>query len=328
MVCDTSITPAGQVFRRKDVFIMFELVRIRLLQICRLVRALGLLRTIVLLGAVCFAGVAIWYYAATHAMYVAIFVLALLFLIHIRRSDLGFIHAHLPMPRVRVAVEYIVILMPIVLLIALHSVAFATIMLVGAVVIAFVPSVVYHRKAKYTRLLSAIPAYHFELIAGIRRYFVAILCLCIAGLALSGLPYISIYATMGIAVCIIDFYSKLEHSSLICALRLGQSAFMRTKLLGAVLITLALMFPALCCYVLQHPAEWYIALYFLLNAILSVACVVVIKYGFKGFALLNAISMLSCFIPVILTPFVAVVFVGGYRKSLLNLKPLLDDFNT
>lgn len=308
---------------------MFDLVAIRFRQFWRAILRLGLFRTLVLLCLLCWLAAFSLHFAASNPMELAIMCMVLVLFIHTRRADLGFIRTHLPLPSLKIATEYAILLLPFALIVAPHCAWAAAAMLLGAAAMGWMPiPQTTPKRARHAKLLNHVPAHSFEWIAGLRTFLWPMLCLLIGGIALAWLPYISIVMAMGAALCVVNFYQTQEPRGMIEALGLAPAHFLRLKMLWPVGMLSILLLPVLGAYAAWHPAEWYIALYFLLNAMLSVMCAVVLKYGFNGHILLNAILNLNVLLPIILIPFVMFVLMYGLKKSLSKLKPILDDYNT
>lgn len=254
------------------------LLQIRLKQAARALRGVGWMLVVALPMAGIFLFV-IWDKLAGLAAWQASLLLGVMFLaLHIQRKDLAFLRkCHRSVPLI-VGIEYQLALLPMSIPVAWLS-GSAEILLwshAAVALIAFLPA----RRSKdngRTFQLTFLPSKQFEWLSGVRKQWLILVPIYLAGILLSGYipgPLLSISFILLIAL---GFYDELESRMMLeSALR---SRFLLKKWGEHYRLFCLLLLPQIALFLIFHFQYWYLLLFILANAGILLGCAIFYKYS-------------------------------------------------
>jgi hypothetical protein len=254
------------------------LLRLRWLQLNRAFPPYGL---VLLAVAVC---AAVWLmhrtlaHDVTYAPYLAGGALLTVWGLHQRRPDLHFLVRHVPRARMAMAVEYGVLLLPVLwgLLLAkawLWAAAWPLVLLVPW------SPVVPVGEVRGGWLRKWIPAQLFEwkgLLQGSHPWSVL---LWAAALALCWLPVLPLFLLGVLALMVAGAQEHCEPRAMLLATAADARTLLRTKVLGSVRLLLLVELPVLLAATVFQPQWWWVHALFGLGQLALVAYAVVLKYA-------------------------------------------------
>lgn len=254
------------------------LLRLRWLQLRRVVPqfgrvlfALGLVLTVLLLRKAVLQD-------ATLAPYITGAMLFTVWGMHQRRPDRHFLQRHVPNAQLAMALEYGVLILPVLLgLLLAHAWAYAAAMLVVCV-LAWSP-VVHTAGVRGGWLRKWMPAHLFEWRSLLQSTYPWNLLLWNTSLAFCWLPVLPLFLLGAIALMACAAQVQCEPRSMLLATARDARALLRMKVVGAMRIMLVLELPVLIGATFFQPEWWWIHLLFGLGQLVLVAYAVVLKYA-------------------------------------------------
>lgn len=230
-----------------------------------LVFALGLMHRAVLLD-------------ASYAAYIAGGTLFTVWGMHQRRPDLHFLHRHVPQAGLALAMEYGALVLPVLLVLALAGAWPSALVLLAAVALPWLP-VARSSGVRGSWLRRWIPARHFEwrgLVQGTHPWGVV---LWLAALTFCWLPVLPLFLLGLVALMAAGAQEQCEPRAMLLATAPDARALLRTKVLAAVRIMLALELPVLIAATVVRPDWWWVHAGLGLGMVVLVAYAVVLKYA-------------------------------------------------
>ena len=311
------------------------LLKIRFKQLIREFSGIGIFRFLFLFGLLVFL-IAIIFTELSKTpdkFFISGIVLFLFLSLHQKRRDRDFIKIMVFRQYKVYFAEYLLLSLPLVLsLVYFQEWIIIPGFLSGLVLISFIsysPQLV----ARNNLLIDLIPSKSFEWKAGVRKNFMLMLAIWLAGILASffvGVVPVSIFA---IAFIIISFYQNNGSVSILISQESGTKKFLWKKISILQFQFTILILPLLILFFIFHPQLWFIPVieYVLFSFVFIY--VVLLKYAFyipdsknNINQILAALGPVSIFIPFML-PVVWLLSVKFYFNAKSNLKIYLNDYN-
>jgi hypothetical protein len=253
------------------------LLHLRWLQLRRAFPPYGL----VLLGlAVCGAAALMYRVVAhdpTYAPYLAGGTLLTIWGLHQRRPDLHFLMRHVPRARMALAVEYGMLVLPVLLAVGLAGSGWG--LIVGtAVVLPWVP-VVQGGGVRGAWLRRWIPEHLFEWRSFVQHTHPVGLLLWLAALAFCWLPVLPLFLVGVIALMAAAAQEHCEPRSMLLATAPDARSLLHRKVWGAVRGMALVVLPVLVAATVFQPDWWWVHAGFGLGLLTLVVYAVVLKYA-------------------------------------------------
>ncbi len=256
----------------------FVLLRLRWLQ---LRRALPLYGIVLVVLAVC---ATVWLLRtmlvgdASYAPYLAGGALLTVWGIHQRRADQHFLLRHVPGAQVAMAVEYGVLLLPLLVGLVLAGAWTWAALLPLVCTLPWLP-VVRASGVRAQWLRTFIPVRLFEWRSLLQRTHPGGLLLWLAALAFCWLPVLPLFLLGAIALMAAGAQEQCEPRSMLLATATDARTLLRHKVRGAMLLLLVVELPVLVGATVAIPAWWWIHALFGAGMLVLVAYAVVLKYA-------------------------------------------------
>ena len=254
------------------------LLRLRWIQLRRAFPAYG----IVLVGVAVLVVVGLLRNAMVHdpslVPYIAGGGVLLVFGLHQRRTDHHFLQRHLPQPEVAMAVEYAVLLLPMLITFVLaHAWAWSA-LLVLVVVIPWFP-VKQGSGVRGRWFRKHIPTELFEWKSMLQSTHPIGVVLFVAALAFCWLPVLPLFLLGAIAMLVAGAQEQCEPRAMLMATATGAHSLLRKKVLGSLWLMLIIILPVLVGATMFQPAWWWIHALFGVGMLVLVAYAIVLKYA-------------------------------------------------
>jgi hypothetical protein len=174
---------------------------------------------------------------------------------------------------------------------------------------------------------------NYEWKSGIRKSGLALVLLWILAMTLSAVPYASLILSWFILLVVSSFYEQHEYREMLESFERNSRKFIFHKVTQQTVFFLKIILPVALASIIFFPDRWLIWLFFVLFAMINIAVFVVSKYAVwesgsthRSVSLINAFCMVSFFVPFLL-PLPLFVLVRNYYIAANRLKPVLDDFH-
>ncbi len=310
--------------------------RIRILQILRLLKELGVFRFLFIIG------IAILLFSLCVRI-ISTFEISALILsllpatIQFNRKDLLFIRTSFANANILLFIEYIFITLPILiitLLFAKHFIVFAF-----CIIIIFLISNIFiirikekSQKQIFNWHKYLISPNFFEWISGLRKnplFFI----IYFIGLLLSFFPFVSVITMIICAFILSSFFLEPEPLSYILSYEIGEKKFIHYKIGRNLYKYLILMSPLFILGLLFNPGQYIMLCMVLLSCVIGFIAIIVSKYATYipnhtsvGFNLISTLILTS----IIFSPLMIItipILLISYLGAIENLKKYLDDYN-
>ncbi len=308
---------------------------VRKAQLLREIKALGLLYSLIVAGALLLLLTFFFKYqvAILNVAISGLLLAIIIVVIHFSRKDHRFIDLVAEVPFQIYMAEYAALVLPFALLswIAFGQPLFFLVLIpVMLISLIRVKSKSNSNQGYSNRLISET---NFEWHAGVRKTGGVLILIWLVALALTPIPFASIVALWFYLLTVSSFYDEGEPREMIEAYQVNSNIFIKAKLKSQIVSFLKPALPVLLISFLFFPDRWWVLLLFVVFCSVNIAVFVVTKYAVwssgevnRSGSIVNAMCMLGLFLPFFL-PLPIVVLIKNYRKSLLNLNPLLHDYN-
>lgn len=311
--------------------------RIRILQILRLLKELGVFRFLFIIGIAILLFSLCIRIISTYEISALILSLVLPVTIQFNRKDLLFIRTSFANANILLFIEYIFITLPILiitLLFAKHFIVFAF-----CIIIIFLVSNIFIIRIKEKRQKQIfnwhkhlISPNFFEWLSGLRKnplFFI----IYFIGLLLSFFPFVSVITMIICAFILSSFFLEPEPLSYILSYEIGEKKFIHYKIGRNLYKYLILMSPLFILGLLFNPGQYIMLCMVLLSCVIGFVAIIVSKYATYipnhtsvGFNLISTFILTSIiFFPlmIITIPILLINYLGAIE----NLKKYLDDYN-
>lgn len=305
-------------------------LRLHLKQLFRLLKALGIIRSLILLFLAGAAMASAFSLSPVHPDLFSFVLVFSLFSLHTLRKDKTFLKI-LPIRRYLLYfVEYHLIASPFYLRLLLdrHGMialfAFAAISLIPLVNIRLNST-----GAAFTRF-SFIPSEAFEWKSGIRKHGIGIVVLYLLALSLYQYPYVALGVIVIFTLISTTFYNEAEPQQMMEVFQLAPRQFMFWKWKMQLKLFWTGCIPLILIYLFTNSAYWYVlAVLVLISSIIQILSIN-LKYSFYApgesmdKSIFIAIYVLSLFVPFFV-PVPLLMMLNYQRQAVINLKAYLDD---
>jgi|WetSurMetagenome_2_1015567.scaffolds.fasta_scaffold03443_5 hypothetical protein len=262
------------------VFFDWTLFKIRLLQLKREIKLLGIFHNIVISGVLVVAIYQITklYQDFYFALLTFISTVAIILLIQISRRDKSFVFLHLAFPRKAIFTEYVVlsILFSAYLLFSRYWYFFILIIISCAVISGI--KYTAKKKTKLVSLSKLILPKNFEWISGIRKYRFTFGLLYIVTLAVSPVIFLPLFCLWILTIQIISFYEECEPLNILCSGVFKPSRFLKIKIHRHSILLFVLYLPVLLVNSIFNPNLIIFNLVFLIVQITVLSLTIFFKY--------------------------------------------------
>lgn len=310
-------------------------VLLRLRQLKRMLEGLGLFRFIFLMGILVGASMSLFslILKSGHVQIaVGIFLLSI-FMFHAQRKDLTFLKINFIPYKAILRVEYFFLALPlIVLLIYLRNWILLSVLVLGIFTIPFYELKI-QRKSLNTKLQQLIPATAFEWKAGMRKNFIFIIPVWVAGLGFSFYQGAVPLALFVLGLVPLKFFEVGEPLPILLASEKSSGKFFVQKIKDHMQIFTIMCTPLLLAFCVFHWDIWYIAVAEFLLLISLHLYFIFMKYAWYqpnqkpgGMEVFAGIGAVGIIIPIFL-PLVWLLTIWFYFKAASNLKLYLNDYN-
>jgi hypothetical protein len=308
---------------------------IRLKQILRAIKGLGLIRIIFLIGLSGFFVFGLFKETAEtpNSIYATGLYLIIITLIQLKRPDKRFSQIHFSNYKRIFFVEYLLLMIPWFICLTYHNQWIPVISILVLTLLVVNIDFKTRQRSLNTSIQRLIPSDCFEWKCGLRKSLFFIVPMWLIGLGTS-----FFIGSVPIAIFILgilpwSFYEKGEPIQMILAYERGSKGFLMHKIKLQLTLFSIISIPLIIAFLLFHPDLWYvpIAEFFLFAT--SHIYVILTKYAFyqpnnksNGAQAFGAIGAMGMIIPVLI-PVIWLLSIRFYFKSKENLNFYLNDYN-
>lgn len=197
---------------------------------------------------------------------------------HQRRGDHAFMLRHVPQARQAMAVEYAVMLSPVVVVMLLAGAWMWAVVVALSVLLAWSP-VVQGGGVRGGWLRALVPAHLFEWKSFVQHTHPFGLLLWLAALAFSWLPVLPLFLLGIIALMVASAQEHCEPRAMLLAPAADARSLLRIKVWGAVRLMTVILLPVLVAATVFQPEWWWIHAGFGAGMVVLVAYAIVLKYA-------------------------------------------------
>jgi hypothetical protein len=303
---------------------------LHLKQLFRLLKELGIIRSLILLF-LAGAAMARAFTLSPSRPDLLCFVLVLsLFSLHTFRKDKAFLKI-LPVRRYLLYfVEYHLIASPFYLRLLLDRHGMIALLAFAAIsLIPFVNIRLNRNGSSFTRL-NFIPSEAFEWKSGLRKHGLLIAVLYLLSLSLYQYPYVAFVVIVIFTLISTTFYNEAEPQQMVEVFQLAPRQFMFRKWEMQLMLFWTGCIPLMLIYLFANFAYWYVLPVLVLVSSIIQILSINLKYSFYApgesinKTIFIAIYVLSLFVPFFV-PVPLVMMLNYQRKAMINLKGYLND---
>ncbi|MFA5403657.1 MAG: hypothetical protein WC358_01865 [Ignavibacteria bacterium] len=261
-------------------FFDWTLFKIRLIQLKREIKLLGIFHNIIISVVLILALFQIikLYQNYYLALFTFISTVAIILLIQISRKDKSFVYLHLTFPRKAIFTEYAVLsfLFSGYLLFSFYWYFFVLVILCSAVISGI--KYVVKKKTKLGFLSKLISPKNFEWISGIRKYRYTFSILYVVTLAVSPVIFLPIFCLWILTIHIFSFYEECEPQNILFSGYTKPSHFLKKKVLRHSILLFILYLPVLLINSIFNPNLIIFNLIFFIVQMTVLALTIFFKY--------------------------------------------------
>ncbi|MDR2533379.1 MAG: hypothetical protein LBC81_01150 [Tannerellaceae bacterium] len=320
------------------------ILRIRAKQIFRIAVQIGVVRALIVAGALLFALAALFRITASgdnpqYSRYLAAAWIAALLLNRTRRRDNMFLQLYLTNRQIAYLAEYLLLSLPIIACLAINGRWESLAALIaGIAIVAIAPGIDLRRPArtplKHLWLIKRIPPDMYEWRGGVRKNFIILAIVLPAGACLS---FFTAAAPVAIAIfgfIAMDFYRYNESWQMLLPFRKSSSAFMLHKTVRHSMLWTACNIPLITLFAMFHREWWYIPIIETIMLAIIHCYLIALKYACykpdsettNSSPVLQTTGIIMGLIPLT-SPLTALVSIYFYRKAAASLKQFLPHDN-
>ncbi|MEZ4756644.1 MAG: hypothetical protein R2817_07450 [Flavobacteriales bacterium] len=197
---------------------------------------------------------------------------------HQRRGDHAFLLRHVPRARQAMAVEYAVMLLPVVVVLLLAGAWKWAAVVAPSVLLAWSP-VVQGGGVRGAWLRRLFPAHLFEWRSFVQHTHPFGLLLWLAALVFCWLPVLPLFLLGIIALMLASAQEHCEPRAMLLATAADARSLLRIKVLSAVRLMTVILLPVLVAATMFQPDRWWIHALFGVGMVVLVAYAIVLKYA-------------------------------------------------
>ena len=313
-----------------------SILKIRAKQLVRQLEGIGIFRFLFLVGLAGFLFYILFKQLglASNHYYITAGYGLLILSIHLQRSDKQFLKIVTTHTQKVYYSEYLVLSIPLILGIVYYRLWIDLLLLFLMILITGFIDFTPRATNRHNRFIRLIPDDSYEWKSGVRKGFVGIIFILIAGIGGNFFFEAAIpIAILVLSLLVINFYQTGEPEIFLIIKETGVKQFLKEKIVEFIIQFTLLVSPLVLLFILFYPGFWFIPFVELLMIYFVFIYVVLLKYAFYipnekliASQTLSAIGALSLLLPFML-PVTWLLSVRFYYKSLSNLKPFLYDFD-
>ncbi len=310
-------------------------IKIRLLQIYRSAKALGLFRTVFF---ICLSGFfAFGMLMQTSKMpdsyYTSGIYLLIIVFIQLKRHDKRFLKINFSNYKLVLLTEYLLLMLPLYICLVYHFQWNALFAVIVLTVLVINIDIKLKKRSINTVFQRMIPSACYEWKAGVRKTLVYIFALWLLGLGTSFFVGSVPVALFVLGILPLSFNERNEPVQMILSFEMDTNRFLLYKIKTQLYLFSTVAIPLIGAFLLFHTDLWYIPIieYFVF-AILYIY-VILTKYAFyqpniksNSVQLFEAIGAIGAFIPFMF-PVLLLLAIRFYFKSRKNLNFYLNDYH-
>jgi hypothetical protein len=312
------------------------IIKIRWKQIARQLEGIGIFRFLFLTGLAVFLFYIVFKQLGIESnhYFVTVGFILLVLSVHLQRTDKEFLKIIKTHPVKVYFSEYLLLSVPLISGLIYYRLWTDILILLSLISVTGFIDFTPRTTNRHNRFIRLIPDDSYEWKSGVRKGFVGIILILIAGIGGNFLFEAAIpIAILVLSLFVINFYQTGEPEIFLIIKETGVKQFLKRKIIEFIIQFTMLVSPLILLFILFYPGFWFIPFVELLMIYFVFIYVVLLKYAFYipnekliSSQTLSAIGTLSLLLPFML-PVTWLLSVRFYYKSLSNLKPFLYDFD-
>ena len=312
-----------------------EILKIRLKQFARILKEIGVIRTIILMALFAFVLGTINEYSQkdSYRIYVLLIYSFLILFINLKREDVKFIKLYFPKYYFVFLFENILISIPLIIILVFNQLWIWALCFIVLVFLLSFFHITKNRKTINSFVQRIIPDENFEWKAGFRKNLYLIIFVWILALSASFFIGTIPVVIFVLGIIILSFYEQVESIQILIADGYGTKKFIAKKIIKHLRDYFVLVFPLVIIFMIFHIEYYYISLIIFFVFAFLLIYSILLKYSFyrpneKSGAMqtFTAFGVLSIFVPFLL-PVTFVLTIVFAFKAINNLNFYLYDFN-
>ena len=317
------------------ITMILAFINLRLRQIFRATKGLGLIRIIVLivLSALSMIGLFMQTKETPNSFYITGIYLAIITLIQVNRHDKRFLQIHFSNSKLIFLTEYLLLMSPLFICLIYNNQWISLISSIALTSLIINLDVKIRQKSLNTSIQKMIPSDCFEWKGGVRKTLVFMVALWIIGLGTSFFIGSVPIVLFVLGILPWSFNEKSEPLQMLLAYELGSAKFLTHKIKMQLSLFSILSIPLIIAFLLFHPDKWYIPIAEYIIFTTSFIYIILTKYAYyqpnrksTGAQAWVAIGAMGMIIPVFI-PVVWLLSIRFFFKSKNNLNFYMNDYN-
>lgn len=253
-------------------------------------------------------------------------IVSVLFYLHNSRKDKQFVFLHVKNPSWSIFTEYLVFSLPFTLPSLFTSQYFYFPLVIF--IIFLISNLNYKFKIKKPNINPSrfIKADNFELISGIRKYYLGFIFIYLLAIAFCWLSFLPLFFLWILTTLIISFYQECESLNVLKVSSDTAAEFLKNKIFSQAKFLVLLYSPVLIINMFFNSEYWFVNIVFLFLQLLILFFAILYKYNvyepnknFSESAIIVSFVSISGLIPFLL-PIPLVMCLRNYSKAIKNLK--------
>ena len=317
-------------------FVIGAIIIIRCKQMARQLEGIGIFRFLFIAGLAVFLFYIVFKQLgieSNHYFVTAGFILLVLS-VHLQRTDKEFLKIVEKHPVKVYISEYLLLSVPLISGLVYYRLWTDILVLLGSIIVTGFVNYTPRTNSRNSKLLRLIPDESFEWKSGVRKSFISIIFILIAGIIGNFFFAASVpVAIIVLSFLVVNFYQTGEPEIFIILNEKGAKRFLFWKIRELAIQFAVLVSPLFLLFILFYPGLWFVPAIELILIYFVFVYTVLLKYAFYtpnerlvASQTLSAIGVMSLLLPFML-PVALILSVRFYYKSLSNLEPYLYDFN-
>jgi len=309
-------------------------ISIRFKQFSRALTGLGLIRILFLSGVAGFAAFALFMQTAgtPNSLYSVGVYMAIIMLIHARRSDKQFLRIHFLNYKLIFLTEYFLLISPLFICLIYHLQWIHVSSILALTLLIINIDLKPRQKSLNTAIQRLIPSDCFEWKSGIRKTFFLIAALWLTGTVTSFFIGSVPLVMFALGIIPMGFYERREPVQMVLAYEMGPGRFLFRKIKMHLVLFTVLSVPLIIAFLLFHPDKWYIPVIEFFVFITMHIYVILTKYAFyqpntrSNAQVFEALGAIGIIVPFFI-PIVWLLSIHFYFRSRKNLNLYLNDYH-
>jgi len=309
--------------------------KIRLKQIYRITKGIGIIRWAFLMGLFGFIAYVLFKQTGIfpNSYYSIGIYMTMIFLFQTNRNDKSFLKIHFNNYKLILLLEYTLLLIPLLICLIYYNYWILTISVIVFTSLIINLNFKLRQKSINSFIQKLIPSNCFEWKSGIRKTLFVIIAFWTIGLFTSFFIGSVPVVLFILGLFPLSFYDKAEPIQMILSHEMGTNKFLFYKIKMQLTLFTILSFPLIIAFLIFHIDRWYIPIVEFIILSTTHIYLVLTKYAFyktnsksSGAQAFGVIGTLGIIMPVFI-PLVWLLSIRFYFKSLKNLNFYLNDYN-